>query len=391
MFFFMLFFEQPFFLRKVVMWTETYRPRRLDEIVGHEVVVKRLQGFINGKTIPNIVLWGPKGTGKTSLVYALAREFYGEHDEENLTHIEALDFIEQGKKWLKENKTFRFFYDEQKSALDIFKEMVREYAALSPITAPFKILFFSNADMLHRDAQQALRRVMERSNRTCRFIFATTKPARIIPAIRSRCVNIHLRPLDKSGAFELLIRSIAVKEGLKLADGALNALRDYARGDAGIAITILEAAATATLKSSAPPPAPPEPPQAPKKLTRKSREGLIDAKSVDEAAQRVFLQKKKVEELIDVVFEGQYNDMRAQLEVLVGEERRGGKEILAGIHEVMRRRLMSAQRKSETKLFARLFVAEGEADLKLCNSLNSMIHLEEMLMRMSAVVESGFL
>jgi hypothetical protein len=83
--------------------------------------------------------------------------------------------------------------------------------------------------------------------------------------------------------------------------------------------------------------------------------------------------------------------MRAQLEVLVGEERRGGKEILAGIHEVMRRRLMSAQRKSETKLFARLFVAEGEADLKLCNSLNSMIHLEEMLMRMSAVVESGFL
>ncbi|RZN37763.1 MAG: AAA family ATPase [Methanophagales archaeon ANME-1-THS] len=363
------------------MWAETYRPRRLDEIVGHEVVVRRLHGFINSRTIPNLVLWGPKGTGKTSLVYALAREFYGEHDEENLTHIEVLDFIEQGKKWLKEQKTFRFFYDEQKSALDIFKEMVREYAALSPITAPFKLLFFTNADLLHRDAQQALRRVMERSNRTCRFIFATTKPARIIPAIRSRCVNIHLRPLDKSGAFELLIRSIAVKEGLKIADGALNTLRDYARGDAGVALTLLEAAATAPLKRSTSPRAPHVPLQA--------RE--IDAKRIDEAAQWVFLQRTKAEELIDLVFEGRYTDMRARLEVLVGEERRGGKEIIAGIHEVLRRRLRNAQRKNETNLFARLFVAEGETDLKLCNALNSMIHLEEMLIRMSTVVESGFL
>jgi replication factor C small subunit len=373
------------------MWIEKYRPRSLEEIVGHEVVVKRIRGFINGKTIPNLVLWGPKGTGKTSLVYAMAREFYGERYEENLTHIETTDFIEQGKKWLKENKTFKFFYEEQKSSIDIFKEMVREYAALSPINAPFKLLFFSNADMLHRDAQQALRRVMERSSQTCRFIFATTKPAGIIPAIRSRCMNIHLSPLDKRGAFESLIRSITAKEGLKLADGALNALKDYARGDAGIAITLLEAAATAILKNSASLRAPPVPPQAPEGLTRKSREGLIDAKSIEEAAQRVFLQRKKAEELVDLVFEGRYNDMRARLEVLIGEERRGGKEILVGIHEVLRRRLKSVQRKNETKLFARLFVAEGEADLKLCNSLNSMIHLEEMLMHMSTVVERGFL
>ena len=190
------------------MWIETYRPKRLDDIVGHDEVVKRLQGFVKERTIPNLVLWGPKGTGKTSLVYALAKELYGEFYDENLMHIETADFVEQGKKWLKENKRFKFFYNEQKSALIIFKEMIREYAALSPINASFKLLFFSNADLLPVNAQQALRRIMERSNKTCRFIFSTTKPAGIIPALRSRCLNLHFRSLDNSGAMGPLMRAM---------------------------------------------------------------------------------------------------------------------------------------------------------------------------------------
>ena len=345
------------------MWIEKYRPKRLDEIVGQEVVVKRIRGFITSKTIPNLLLWGPKGTGKTSLVYALASEFYGEFYEENIMHIETADFIEQGKKWLKENKTFKFFYDEQKSAIDVFKEMIREYAALSPINAPFKLLFFSNADLLSRDTQQALRRVMERSNQTCRFIFATTKPAGIIPAIRSRCLNFHFRSLEKSGALELLVRSIAKEEGLNLTEGGLKTLKDYARGDAGIAITILEA--VATMKKT------------------------IHERSIEEAVQHAFLQRKQAEELVDLVFSRRYTDMRTHLEFLMGEERRGGKEILVGIHEALQRKMKSAMGKNKTILFAQLVVYEGEADLKLCNSLNTMIHLEEMLMNMSTVVEFG--
>lgn len=335
----------------------------MDEIVGQEVVVKRIQGFITSETIPNLLLWGPEGTGKTSLVYALAKELYGEFYEENLMHIETADFIEEGKRWLKENKNFKFFYDEQKSAIDIFKEMIREYAALSPINASFKLLFFSNADLLPRDAQQALRRVMERSNQTCRFIFATTKPAGIIPAIRSRCLNFHFRSLEESGALELLVRSIAGEEGLKLTEGGLETLMDYAKGDAGVAITILEAAATVTK--------------------------TIDRGGIEEAVHHAFLQRKKAEELVDLVFEGRYKDMRAQLELLIEEEGRGGKEVLVGIHEALRRKMKSAVGRDESKLFARLFVYEGEADLKLCNSLNSMIHLEEMLMNISTAVEFG--
>jgi len=345
------------------MWIETYRPKRLDDIVGHDEVVKRLQGFVKERTIPNLVLWGPKGTGKTSLVYALAKELYGEFYDENLMHIETADFVEQGKKWLKENKRFKFFYNEQKSALIIFKEMIREYAALSPINASFKLLFFSNADLLPVNAQQALRRIMERSNKTCRFIFSTTKPAGLIPALRSRCLNLHFRSLDKSGAMELLMRSIADEEGVNITDRGLKTLKEYARGNAGAAITILEAAATAA--SSAP---------------------TINEPEIEDVAQNAFFQRSKAEELIDLAFDRRYKDLRARLEFLMREERIGGKELLDEIHESLRRKMKSAMTNDESKLFARLVVYEGEADLRLCTSINTMIHIEEMFVNMSKAV-----
>ncbi len=346
--------------KKVEMWTEKYRPKRLDEIAGQDQVVKRIKCFVKEKTIPNLLLWGQKGTGKTSLVYALAKELYGEFYDENIMLIETSDFIERRKKWLREDKRFKFFYDEQKSAIDIFKEMIREYAALSPINASskFKLLFFSNADFLPVNAQQALRRVIERSNKTCRFIFSTTRPAGVIPAIRSRCLNLHFTPLDKSGTLDTLIRSIAEEEGVKLTEGGLKTLREYARGDAGAAINMLEAAATATTEP-------------------------INRNRIEVVVRDAFFQRKKAEELIDLTFDRRYKDVRAGLEILIKDERIGGREIMLEIHEALRRKMKAEMATEESKIFARLVLYEGEADFKLCNSLNPMIHLEEMIIEMS--------
>ncbi len=347
------------------MWAEKYRPKRLDEIAGQKEVVKRIKGFVKEKTIPNLLLWGPKGTGKTSFVYALANELYGSYDE-NVMLIETSDFVEQRKKWLSEDKRFKFFYDEQKSAIEIFKEIIREYAALRPINAPFKLLFFNNADLLPGNAQQALRRVIERSNKTCRFFFSTTRPAGIIPPVRSRCLNLHFTPLDKSDALDALIKSIAKGEGLKLTEGGLKTLREYARGDAGAAINMLEAAATTT--------------------RAKPKTKTIDAIGIENVVQNAFFQRNKAEELIDSACAGRYKDVRAGLEFLIRDEKMGGKEILVEIHEALRRKMKISgmamdeeEEQNSVKRFAQIVLYEGEADLKLCNSLNSIIHLEEMM------------
>jgi replication factor C small subunit len=342
------------------MWIEDYRPKRLDELVGHDEVVTRLQGFVKERTIPNLLLWGPRGAGKTSLVYALAREFYGEEYAENLVHIETADFVLQGKRWLKENERFKIFYEEQKSALVLFKEMIREYAAISPINAPFKLLFFANADLLPRTLQQALRRIMERSAKTARFIFATTKPAGIIPALRSRCLNLHIRSLELSGALELVIRSIADQEGLTVTREGIQLLADYARGDASAALMILEAAATAAAPVRA-----------------------IDTAEIEAVAELAFFHRKKAEELLELAFEERYKDMRSRLEFLLREERIGGKELLVELHEALRRKMQTRLATADARLFARLVAYEGEADLKLCTSFYTIVQLETMLLKMA--------
>jgi len=365
------------------MWIEKYRPKRLNEIVGHDALVRQLQGFVREKTVPNLVLWGPKGTGKTSIVYALAKELYGEFYDENLIHVETADFVDQGKKWLKENERLKFFYNEQKSGLVNFKAMIREYSALAPINAPFKLLFFSNADLLPRNAQQALRRIIEDSNRTCRFIFATTKHAGIIPAIRSRSLNLYLRSLEKSGALELLIRRIADAEKVTITDSGLKTLRDYAEGNAVAAITILEATAIG--------------------LSPKPRSSAIDEQIVEDVAQNAFSRRAKAKKLIDLAFAARYADIRVLLEFLLYEERISGKELLVELHEALRKRMKkkikmkhvaSAENgddKSDTltSTFVRLLLYEGEADLKICSSLNSMIPLEELLAKTILEISSS--
>lgn len=343
------------------MWTEKYRPRRVDELLGQDDVVKRIKGFVREKTVPNLLLWGTKGTGKTTLVYALATELYDNYDE-NLVFIECLDFMEQRKNWLLNSDRFKRFYDENKSAMSIFKDTIREYAALSPITADFKLLVFSNADVLPVDAQQALRRIMERSSKTSRFIFCTTKPAGVIPAIRSRCLNLYFRLLDKSDAMDRLLRRIASEEGVELTEDGLRILKQYAQGDTGAAIAMLEAASLSSSK--------------------------IDGKALNEVVQTVSHQSKKVDKLIDSVFAGWSNEeVRMELEKQIKDERKDGQKFLVGLHEALRRKMKSGR--GDPKLIARFMLYEGETDYELCNSLNNMIHLEEMLIKMSSSVARG--
>ena len=344
----------------MTMWREKYRPTSLAEIEGQDEVIDRLKSFAERKQLPNLLLWGSRGVGKTSSVLALARELYGSHDE-NLFIVECRDFVEQRKKWLRADKRFKFYYDEHKSALDIFKEMIRSYAVLAPINAEFKLMAFNNADLLPVDAQQALRRIMERSSRTSRFIFITTKPSAIIPAIRSRCLNLHFQPLTltktrtqtKSGAMDRVLLRIASQEGLELTDQGLEMLKRYAGGDAGTAIDIMEAASVV------------------------SDSNRIGSEEIEIVVQELRKRSNKVADLIDMALAGRYQELRADLKVLMRDEKMSGKEIVEAIHDVMlhRKARLGARR------LAKIMMHIGDADYKLCSAFNSMIHIEELMVR----------
>lgn len=178
-----------------VLWIEKYRPRTFSEIVGQERVIERLSHFAGVRSVPHMIFAGPPGTGKSASVECLARALYGDFAEENLTVIPTSDLFARGRKFLEREEKYAHLYRPEESVLSNFKRITREYASLKPLDAAFKLLVFEGASSLPREAQQALRRIMERSSRTCRFIYCTSHPSAIIPAIASRCLPLFFSPL----------------------------------------------------------------------------------------------------------------------------------------------------------------------------------------------------
>jgi replication factor C small subunit len=105
-------------------------------------------------------------------------------------------------------------------------------------------MIFEDAHALTLEAQQALRRTMERSSGTCRFIFTTTNQSSIIPAIASRCLPLFFAPVDQmnmSGQLRRIIETEPVKRE-HCSDDELELIVQAARGDMRRAVLLLQVA-----------------------------------------------------------------------------------------------------------------------------------------------------
>jgi replication factor C small subunit len=203
-----------------MLWSEKYRPSTLEGVLGQDEAIRTLSSFAESGNVPHLMVVGPAGTGKSIAVEALARALYGANWQENMTVFPAADLFEQGKKYLEADERFGHIYKKDESFLTNFKYLVKWYAAIRPLDAEFKLMVFEGASAISREAQQALRRIMERYSGTCRFVFLTTNGSAIIPAIASRCLPITFVPVDN-----VLIRErlAAILEGERVAADRISA------------------------------------------------------------------------------------------------------------------------------------------------------------------------
>lgn len=227
-----------------MLWIEKYRPKTFSEMVGQERVRERLNFFATTRSVPHLLLTGPAGTGKSVSVECLARALYGEYMEENLTVIHTSDLFTLGRRYLEEEERYAQLYRRDESVLSNFKRITRWYASLRPLNTEFKLISFEGASYLPREAQQALRRIMERSSQTCRFLFCTSHPSAIIPAIASRCLPFYFAPLPDA-LVEGHLRTVLAREcgdEHALEDDHLDLLTRAAGGDLRKAVTLLQVA-----------------------------------------------------------------------------------------------------------------------------------------------------
>jgi len=201
------------------VWTEKYRPRKLDDIVGQSHVTSRLKAWVAKGSIPNMLFAGPAGVGKTSASLALARELFGTNWRHNFNELNASD--ERG--------------------IEIVRGRIKEFAKTRPIGSAFKIIFLDESDALTPEAQQALRRTMEQFSGSTRFILSCNYSSRIIEPIQSRCAVFRFRMVEEK-ELEGYLKKIAEAEGLKLDAETLKAIYTVSEGDARKSVNLLQAA-----------------------------------------------------------------------------------------------------------------------------------------------------
>ncbi|HDR72400.1 MAG TPA: AAA family ATPase [Methanoculleus sp.] len=229
-----------------MLWIETYRPKTFDAIVDQETVVRHLASFAAQKNVPHMIVFGPHGTGKSASIECMARALYGDSWQENTTVLSAADLFSQGKAYLEQDERYSHIFQKDASLINNVKYIIRWYASIRPLDADFKLMVIESADRLTFDAQQALRRIMERYSATCRFIFCTTNPSAIIPAITSRCLPLFFAPLA-ADAIHGRLQAIMRAEGVgrdRVAPDDLELIEHAAKGDLRKAVMLLQLHAT---------------------------------------------------------------------------------------------------------------------------------------------------
>jgi replication factor C small subunit len=312
------------------MWAEKYRPKTLGDIVDQKEIVERLKSFVKSRNVPHCIFAGPPGTGKTTAALCLTRDLYGDIYREHIMELNASD--ERG--------------------INVVRETVKTFARVKSIgEIPFKIMILDEADNMTADAQQALRRTMERYTETCRFIMCANYSGKIIEPIQSRCAPFRFTYLPRE-EHDRCLKAMAEKEKVKLSSEGVDAIFEVCGGDLRRAINTLQAAA--------------------------SLDKPVDAKTIYSITGRAT--PADVQRMMKTAIEGDFLGARKQLRDMIQKYGIAGSDIIRQIHTEIFRSDIPEQWK------IRLADVVGEADYRLVEGSDEEIQLSALLARL---VEAG--
>jgi len=180
-----------------IPFTEKYRPKTLKEISGNEEVLTCLRS-LSLDNLPNMLFYGPSGTGKTTAIRALTSEL----PRQNVLELNASD--DRG--------------------IETVRNQIKEFSS-AMMVGP-KVVILDEADSMSKEAQGALRRIIEDCTNT-RFCFICNYYKKIIEPIVSRCTRFRFTPVNEKSR----IKEICHRENIRFDEGGIDAINRFSGGD----------------------------------------------------------------------------------------------------------------------------------------------------------------
>jgi DNA polymerase III delta prime subunit len=174
------------------LWVERYRPTTVNDCILPDRLKKPFQEYVDRKEIPNLMLTGSAGVGKTTVAKAMC-------DEIGINHL--------------------YINASENRGIDVLRTTIRNYASTVSLTGGLKVIILDEADYLTPEAQAAMRGAIEEFSANCTFIFTCNFKSKLIDAIHSRCsvIDFALRSDEKAKmAMQLMKRmeNVLTQEGV---------------------------------------------------------------------------------------------------------------------------------------------------------------------------------
>ena len=176
------------------IWVEKYRPKTIEECILPDGIKKTFRDFLSSGEIPNMLLSGPPGIGKTTVAKAMCSELGAD--------FYVINGSDEG----------RF--------LDTVRNNAKNFASTVSLTSEskHKVIIIDEADNTTSDVQLLLRASIEEFSRNCRFIFTCNYKNKIIEPLHSRCavidfnVNKKDKPTIAAGFFQRIIEILDLEK-----------------------------------------------------------------------------------------------------------------------------------------------------------------------------------
>ena len=373
-------------------WLETFAPRQFQDLAMDEAIKSNLQKVAVQANPPHLIIAGPEGVGKTVAWRLVARQVLGPSWKATTHVLQARDLAKSSGAM----QTFEEFLRPEgrnssdtlagRSSLDSFFNELTE--AVDGDIAPAgaentelnsnidrkvsRIIVIEDADYLGTIRQPYLRRMMEATSSTSRFIFTARSPSRIIDALRSRTKQIRISATSKQLITNRL-EQIADMENLEPTRGILGDISHVSGGNLRKAVFLME-------------------------LLAKTNQ-LDDRKNLQNVVAATTL--VGIQQVIEEALRGRIHDW--QFEQTGGRKKRILKGALGNLDKVMEEHaldsedvvlhihklLTTGRLLLEENMLCDLLDALSECDVKLQTSIHGRIQLEEFLHRVNEIAKAS--